>query len=47
MKLDYPGVMDLRPTPGLERLIHAGRLGRKSGGGYFDYAADAPKRPEG
>ncbi len=29
---------------GLEKMIQLGRLGRRQGGGYYDYPADGPKR---
>ncbi|MBS7706203.1 3-hydroxyacyl-CoA dehydrogenase NAD-binding domain-containing protein [Chelatococcus asaccharovorans] len=31
-------------TPVLERMLAAGRGGRKSGGGFYDYPQDGPKR---
>lgn len=33
----YEGVMDLKQSRTLERLIAEGRLGRKTGCGFFDY----------
>jgi 3-hydroxybutyryl-CoA dehydrogenase len=35
-----------RPSPIQARMVAAGRLGRKSGRGYYDYSADGPYRPE-
>lgn len=35
------GAERLRPHPSQARLIDAGRLGRKTGGGFFDYAPGA------
>ena len=32
-----------RPCPLLKRMVAAGRLGRKSGRGFYDYAAGAPR----
>ena len=30
-----------RPAPALRRLVHAGRLGRATGAGFFDYGAES------
>jgi 3-hydroxybutyryl-CoA dehydrogenase len=40
MKALYEGFRDskYRPCPLLERMVEAGRLGRKSGKGFYDYA---------
>ncbi len=40
MKVLYEGFRDskYRPCPLLERMVEAGRLGRKSGKGFYDYA---------
>ncbi|TAM81842.1 MAG: 3-hydroxybutyryl-CoA dehydrogenase [Acidobacteria bacterium] len=40
MKVLYDGFHDskYRPCPLLERMVEAGRLGRKSGKGFYDYA---------
>jgi 3-hydroxybutyryl-CoA dehydrogenase len=35
-----------RPSPIQARMVAAGRLGRKSGRGYYDYGTDGPYRPE-
>lgn len=35
--MKYKGVMDLRPSQTLDRLVAEGKLGRKSGCGFFDY----------
>ena len=35
-----------RPNPIQARMVAAGRLGRKTGRGYYDYPADGPYRPE-
>jgi 3-hydroxybutyryl-CoA dehydrogenase len=35
-----------RPSPIQARLVAAGRLGRKTGRGYYDYADDGSYRPE-
>ena len=35
-----------KPSPIQARLVAAGRLGRKSGRGYYDYDGDGPYRPE-
>jgi 3-hydroxybutyryl-CoA dehydrogenase len=34
-----------RPTPIHERMVAAGRLGRKTGRGFYAYAKDTPHRP--
>jgi len=34
-----------RPTPIHERMVSAGRLGRKTGRGFYAYAKDTPHRP--
>jgi 3-hydroxybutyryl-CoA dehydrogenase len=34
-----------RPTPIQERMVAAGRLGRKTGRGFYVYAKDTPHRP--
>jgi 3-hydroxybutyryl-CoA dehydrogenase len=34
-----------RPSPIQARMVAAGRLGRKSGRGYYEYSEDAPYRP--
>ena len=41
MKVLYEGFHDskYRPCPLLERMVAAGRLGRKSGRGFYDYSA--------
>jgi 3-hydroxybutyryl-CoA dehydrogenase len=35
-----------RPNPIQARMVAAGRLGRKSGRGYYEYAEDGPYRPD-
>jgi 3-hydroxybutyryl-CoA dehydrogenase len=35
-----------RPSPIQARLVAAGRLGRKTGRGYYDYGGEEPYRPE-
>jgi 3-hydroxybutyryl-CoA dehydrogenase len=35
-----------RPSPIQARMVAAGRLGRKTGRGYYEYAADGSYRPE-
>jgi len=35
-----------RPNPIQARMVAAGRLGRKVGRGYYDYAGEGPHRPE-
>ena len=35
-----------KPNPIQARMVAAGRLGRKTGRGYYDYPADGPHRPE-
>ena len=35
-----------RPSPIQARMVAAGRLGRKAGRGYYDYAREGPYRPE-
>jgi len=35
-----------RPSPIQARMVAAGRLGRKSGRGYYEYAGEAPYRPD-
>jgi 3-hydroxybutyryl-CoA dehydrogenase len=35
-----------RPNPLQARMVAAGRLGRKSGRGWYDYSGDGPHRPE-
>jgi 3-hydroxybutyryl-CoA dehydrogenase len=35
-----------RPSPIQARMVAAGRLGRKTGRGYYDYTGDGPYRPE-
>jgi len=35
-----------RPNPIQARMVAAGRLGRKSARGYYEYAGDAPYRPD-
>jgi 3-hydroxybutyryl-CoA dehydrogenase len=35
-----------RPSPIQARMVAAGRLGRKSGRGYYEYAGDGPYRPD-
>jgi 3-hydroxybutyryl-CoA dehydrogenase len=35
-----------RPNPIQERLVEAGRLGRKSGRGYYEYGKDSERRPD-
>ena len=35
-----------RPSPLQARMVAAGRLGRKTGRGWYDYSGDAPYRPE-
>ncbi len=41
MKLLYEGFRDskYRPCPLLEKMVYSGRLGRKSGRGFYDYPA--------
>jgi 3-hydroxybutyryl-CoA dehydrogenase len=34
-----------KPSPIQARMVAAGRLGRKSGRGYYDYSGDGPHRP--
>ncbi len=36
-----------RPSPITARTVAAGRLGRKSGRGYYDYPADGRHRDDG
>ena len=45
MRVLYEGFRDskYRPCPLLERMVEAGRLGRKSGRGFYDYAKAQPK----
>jgi 3-hydroxybutyryl-CoA dehydrogenase len=40
MKVLYEGFRDskYRPCPLLEKMVHSGRLGRKSGRGFYDYS---------
>jgi 3-hydroxybutyryl-CoA dehydrogenase len=35
-----------RPNPLQARMVAAGRLGRKTGRGWYDYSGDGPHRPE-
>jgi 3-hydroxybutyryl-CoA dehydrogenase len=35
-----------KPNPLQERMVAAGRLGRKSGRGWYDYSGDGPHRPD-
>jgi 3-hydroxybutyryl-CoA dehydrogenase len=35
-----------KPSPIQARMVAAGRLGRKTGRGYYDYSGDGPYRPE-
>jgi 3-hydroxybutyryl-CoA dehydrogenase len=35
-----------RPSMIQERMVQAGRFGRKAGRGYYDYGGDAPHRPD-
>jgi 3-hydroxybutyryl-CoA dehydrogenase len=35
-----------KPSPIQSRMVAAGRLGRKSGRGYYEYGGDGPHRPE-
>ncbi len=42
---DELGDPKYRPCPLLRRMVDAGRLGRKSGRGFFAYGADAKARP--
>jgi 3-hydroxybutyryl-CoA dehydrogenase len=35
-----------RPSPIQARMVAAGRLGRKSGRGYYEYTGDGPYRPD-
>ena len=35
-----------KPSPIQARMVAAGRLGRKSGHGYYDYSGDGPYRPD-
>src|SRR5918999_699176 len=35
-----------KPNPIQSRMVAAGRLGRKSGRGYYDYSGDGPYRPD-
>jgi 3-hydroxybutyryl-CoA dehydrogenase len=35
-----------KPSPIQARMVDAGRLGRKTGRGYYDYTGDGPYRPE-
>jgi 3-hydroxybutyryl-CoA dehydrogenase len=35
-----------KPSPIQARMVAAGRLGRKAGRGYYDYAGEGPYRPE-
>jgi 3-hydroxybutyryl-CoA dehydrogenase len=35
-----------KPSPIQARMVAAGRLGRKTGRGYYDYTGDGPYRPE-
>jgi 3-hydroxybutyryl-CoA dehydrogenase len=35
-----------RPSPIQARMVAAGRLGRKTGRGYYDYTGEGPYRPE-
>jgi 3-hydroxybutyryl-CoA dehydrogenase len=45
MKVLHEGFHDskYRPCPLLEKMVHAGWLGRKSGRGFYDYSRDATK----
>ncbi len=38
----YDGATRFRPQPAQQALVEAGRLGRKSGSGVYDYAGDLP-----
>jgi 3-hydroxybutyryl-CoA dehydrogenase len=44
MKVLYNGFCDskYRPCPLLEKMVAAGRLGRKSGRGFYDYSSAGP-----
>jgi 3-hydroxybutyryl-CoA dehydrogenase len=46
MKVLYEGFRDskYRPCPLLEKMVHAGRLGRKNGRGFYNYAAEMGDR---
>jgi 3-hydroxybutyryl-CoA dehydrogenase len=35
-----------KPSPLQERMVAAGRLGRKSGRGWYDYSGEGPHRPD-
>jgi 3-hydroxyacyl-CoA dehydrogenase len=37
--MKYDGIMELRPSKTLDRLVEEGKLGRKSGKGFFDYTS--------
>jgi 3-hydroxybutyryl-CoA dehydrogenase len=46
MELSFGGEPRWRPSPIQARMVAAGRLGRKTGRGYYEYAEDAAYRPE-
>jgi 3-hydroxybutyryl-CoA dehydrogenase len=46
MELSFGGEPRWRPSPIQARMVAAGRLGRKTGRGYYEYAEDVAYRPE-